>query len=56
MPFRENISGDVDVMTDDWGAYPDAMIKAGVSKAKHKTINHSAKVYVDGADAVRIRV
>jgi transposase-like protein len=47
--IRENISGDVDViMTDDWGAYPGAMVKAGVSKAKHKTINHSAKVYVDG--------
>jgi transposase-like protein len=47
--IRENVSGDVDViMTDDWGAYPGAMKKAGVSPAKHKTINHSAKVYVDG--------
>ena len=47
--IRENVSGDVDViMTDDWGAYPGAMRKAGVSPTKHKTINHSAKVYVDG--------
>ena len=47
--IRDNVSGDVDViMTDDWSAYPGAMIKAGVSKAKHKAINHSAKVYVDG--------
>ena len=47
--IRENVSGDVDViMTDEWGAYPGAMRKAGVSPAKHKTVNHSAKVYVDG--------
>jgi transposase-like protein len=47
--IRENVSGDVDViMTDDWGAYPGAMRKAGVSPEKHKSINHSANVYVDG--------
>jgi len=47
--IKENVSGDVDViMTDEWGAYPGAMRKAGVSPAKHKTVNHSAKVYVDG--------
>jgi transposase-like protein len=47
--IQENVSADVDViMTDDWKAYPWAMDKAGVSRAKHKTINHSAKVYVDG--------
>src|ERR1039458_8927431 len=47
--IKENVSGDVDViMTDDWGAYPCAMRKAGVSPARHKTVNHSAKVYVDG--------
>jgi len=47
--IRENVSGDADViMTDDWGADPGAMRKAGVSPAKHKTVNHSAKVYVDG--------
>ena len=47
--IKENVSEDVDViMTDDWGAYPGAMRKAGVSPAKHKSINHSAGVYVDG--------
>jgi len=35
-------------MTDDWSAYPGAMRKAGVSPEKHKSVNHSAKVYVDG--------
>ena len=47
--IKENVSEDVDViMTDEWGAYPGAMRKAGVSPARHKTVNHSAKVYVDG--------
>jgi len=47
--IKENVSEDVDViMTDDWSAYPGAMRKAGVSPAKHKSVNHSAKVYVDG--------
>jgi transposase-like protein len=47
--IKENVSEDVDViMTDDWSAYPGAMKKAGVDKVKHKTVNHSAKVYVDG--------
>ena len=47
--IKENISSDVDViMTDDWKAYPWAMDKAGVSRSKHKSINHSAKVYVSG--------
>jgi transposase-like protein len=47
--IKEYVSGDVDViMTDDWSAYPGAMRKAGVSPEKHKSVNHSAKVYVDG--------
>jgi transposase-like protein len=47
--IKENVSGDVDViMTDEWSAYPGAMKKAGVDRVKHKTVNHSAKVYVDG--------
>jgi transposase-like protein len=47
--IKENVSEDVDViMTDEWGAYPGAMMKAGVDRVKHKTVNHSAKVYVDG--------
>jgi transposase-like protein len=47
--IKENISEDVDViMTDDWKGYPKAMKKLGISADKHQTINHSAKVYVDG--------
>jgi transposase-like protein len=47
--IKENVSEDVDViMTDDHTAYPGALIQAGVSKEKHKTVNHHAKVYVDG--------
>jgi transposase-like protein len=47
--IKENVSEDVDViMTDDFSAYQGAMMKAGVSRNKHKTVNHSAKVYVDG--------
>lgn len=47
--IKENVSEDVEViMTDDWSAYPGAMMKAGVDREKHKTINHRAKVYVDG--------
>src|SRR5271170_1586320 len=47
--IKENVSEDVDViMTDEWKAYPTAMRKLGISKDKHKTVNHSEKVYVDG--------
>ena len=48
--IKENISADaVDVVcTDDWTAYPKAMIEAGVHGRKHKTVNHSKKIYVDG--------
>jgi transposase-like protein len=47
--IKENVSEDVDViMTDDHGAYPVAMKKLGIDREKHKTVNHSAKVYVDG--------
>lgn len=47
--IRENISEDVDViMTDDFVSYPFAMKRAGVTPTKHKTINHSGKVYVMG--------
>ncbi len=35
-------------MTDEWTSYPFAMDRAGLSRAKHKTVNHHAKVYVDG--------
>jgi transposase-like protein len=47
--IRENVSEDVDViMTDDFSSYPFAMKKAGVAPGKHKSINHSGKVYVMG--------
>lgn len=47
--LKENVSQDVDVIvTDDWGAYPPAMKKAGHERMKHKSVNHSAGVYVDG--------
>ncbi len=46
--IKENIAHDVDViMTDEFGAYPSAIAKAGVF-TEHKTIKHKAKIYVDG--------
>jgi hypothetical protein len=42
------VSADVDVIvTDELNAYPTAM-KSIAMTAKHKTIKHKAKVYVDG--------
>jgi len=47
--IQENVSTDVDVMvTDEFPAYPKAMISAGVHGSKHKTIRHRDRVYVDG--------
>jgi transposase-like protein len=47
--IHENVSTDVDVMvTDEFPAYPKAMISAGVHGSKHKTIRHRDKIYVDG--------
>ncbi len=46
--IRDNVSEDVDVIvTDEFNAYPSAMKATGLT-AKHKTIKHKAKVYVDG--------
>jgi transposase-like protein len=46
--IRENVSDDVEVIvTDELNAYPTAM-KSIAMTAKHKTIKHKAKVYVDG--------
>jgi transposase-like protein len=46
--IKANIAHDVDViMTDEFGAYPSAIAKAGVF-TEHKTIKHKAKIYVDG--------
>jgi transposase-like protein len=47
--IKENVSQDVEViMTDDLPAYPNAIQLAGHGEEKHKTVNHTAKVYVDG--------
>lgn len=47
--IKENISTDVEVMfTDEWAAYPRAMMKSGIHGDQHKTIRHGAKIYVDG--------
>ena len=46
--IQENVSGDVDVIvTDEFSAYPDAMRRTGMT-AKHKTIQHRDRVYVQG--------
>lgn len=47
--IRENISQDVDVLiTDDATQYPGAVKRAAIAPEKHKRINHSNRVYVDG--------
>lgn len=47
--IRENVSGDVDViMTDEFASYPFALAKFGHSDVPHKTVQHKAKIYVDG--------
>jgi transposase-like protein len=47
--IKENVSADVEVvMTDDANFYPKASIKAGINGRKHKAINHSEGIYVDG--------
>jgi transposase-like protein len=47
--LKKSISVDVDrIITDDYAAYPKAMIRAGIHGSKHETINHSHKVYVIG--------
>ena len=46
---KENISSDVDViMTDEFAAYPNALMQAGFRKQKHETIRHKDGIYVDG--------
>ncbi|MGD0628207.1 MAG: IS1595 family transposase [Terracidiphilus sp.] len=46
--IKDNVSEDVDViMTDEFNAYPSAMKTTGLT-ARHKTIKHKAKIYVDG--------
>jgi len=46
---RQNVSRDVEqVMTDEFGAYPKAFIKARIHGRKHKTVNHSKNEFVRG--------
>ena len=47
--IRNNVSSDVDVIfTDDYPSYPSAIKRAGIRMRKHKTINHTEGVYVQG--------
>ena len=47
--IKENVSQDVEViMTDEFTAYPGAIVKAGMTDAAHKTVNHKAQIYADG--------
>jgi transposase-like protein len=47
--IKENIDKDLDVViTDEWSAYPKAMMAAGVHGSRHKTIRHKDKVYAQG--------
>jgi hypothetical protein len=36
------------IVTDEWQAYPAAMIGAGIHGSKHETIRHRDKIYVRG--------
>jgi transposase-like protein len=47
--IKEHASADVQaIMTDELPAYPKALRISGVDATKHFTVNHSAKIYVDG--------
>ena len=47
--IRENVSPNVKtIMTDDLRAYPGAIELAGQGRMKHKSVNHSAGIYVNG--------
>jgi len=48
-PIRENVSPEVEkVMTDEYPAYPLAMMASGIHGDKHNTIRHRDKIYVRG--------
>jgi len=47
--LKEHVTADVEmIMTDELPAYPKALRLAGHDEEKHKTVNHSAEIYVDG--------
>ena len=47
--IKENISGEAEVIcTDELTSYPGAVKKSGLENLQHKTVNHTAGIYVDG--------
>ncbi len=47
--ITKNVSTDVDmIVTDEWAAYPAAMIASGIHGTKHEAIRHKDRVYVRG--------
>ena len=47
--LKEHVSSDVEaIMTDELPAYPKALRIAGHDADKHKTVNHSREIWVDG--------
>lgn len=47
--IKEHVDPKVErVMTDEWLAYPSAMMGAGIHGSKHSTIRHKDKIYVQG--------
>jgi len=47
--LKEHVSADVEfIMTDELPAYPKALRLSGHDLEKHRTVNHSAEIYVDG--------
>jgi len=47
--LKEHVSKDVEyIMTDELPAYPKALRLSGHDVEKHRTVNHSAEIYVDG--------
>jgi transposase-like protein len=47
--LKEHVSADVEfIMTDELPAYPKALRLSGHDLDKHRTVNHSAEIYVDG--------
>jgi transposase-like protein len=47
--IKDHISADVEaIMTDELPAYPKALRLSGHDEVKHFTVNHNAKIYVDG--------
>jgi transposase-like protein len=47
--IKEHVSADIEaIMTDELPAYPKALRLALIDESKHFTVNHSAKIYVEG--------